>query len=298
MLPSPWVKAVSKSTGEVYYFNTRTGASQWAPPEPEASAPPAAAVRADDAKAPDLFFNVFHPEFRADGVYRASTLPAPSLLRQLEALVGDVTRYGALSSHELARELEVAVCHRGLEPDVASTGGTPAAYHAFHESDRPLAGPKGVGGGTASLLRRSSQGLPPSKRARRVPDFTPTPLAFPVPRGSELYTCDELLVRTENDVIREIYRTGETADEDGIVKKLVSAISPLEGKHLYDAVRRNGFSACLEVCWTARDLWRRACALALTLCRTIGTGWHGERYVDTLHCPGCERQRRRGGTKH
>jgi predicted O-methyltransferase YrrM len=34
---------------------------------------------------------------------------------------------------------------------------------------------------------------------------------------------------------------------DGKVKKLTSAVSPVEGKHLYDVVRMNGFTRTMEV---------------------------------------------------
>ena len=34
---------------------------------------------------------------------------------------------------------------------------------------------------------------------------------------------------------------------DGKVKKLTSAVSPVEGKHLYDIVRMNGYTRTLEV---------------------------------------------------
>ncbi len=50
-----------------------------------------------------------------------------------------------------------------------------------------------------------------------------------------------------NDQIRAVYQRGKVTTPDGKVKSLESAVNPIEGKHLYDIVRLNGFTRTMEV---------------------------------------------------
>ncbi len=50
-----------------------------------------------------------------------------------------------------------------------------------------------------------------------------------------------------NDQIQNVYKKGKVVTADGRIKKLGSAVSPVEGKHLYDVVRLNGYTRTLEI---------------------------------------------------
>jgi hypothetical protein len=54
-------------------------------------------------------------------------------------------------------------------------------------------------------------------------------------------------VRQVNSQIQAVYLKGKVTTPDGKVKSLESAVNPIEGKHLYDIVRLNGFTRTMEV---------------------------------------------------
>lgn len=219
------------------------------------------------AAAQALHFYAFHTEYRADGVYTASSFPTNFIARQLAALQQEakgtatncidvplrpqcMSRAKAVLLNELAATLTAS--HHQLLPEMRDRKGKPQprAYAPVNPADKPMSGRRGQGvGGMAGAVQAATlAGKAPRFRALgTASSYKPTPATFPKPRGGDLFTCDEFLVATQGDVIRQLYATGKTETEGGVMKKLVSAVNPAEGKHLYDIVRSRGFTRCLEV---------------------------------------------------
>lgn len=76
------------------------------------------------------------------------------------------------------------------------------------------------------------------------------PETFPwdgeIPAKPDVYTHAPLFP-PDTELLQETYRTGRVELNGGQTVKLASAISPVEGRHLYDVVKSNGFTKTLEV---------------------------------------------------
>jgi predicted O-methyltransferase YrrM len=68
-------------------------------------------------------------------------------------------------------------------------------------------------------------------------------LKVPIPRKDVYYALEYQPSKT----IQEIYKDGKIENEKGEIKKLTSAIGPLEGYHLYSLVYKNDLKQVLEV---------------------------------------------------
>lgn len=70
-------------------------------------------------------------------------------------------------------------------------------------------------------------------------------MLYPLLTLSTVHVC--LSLYQVNAQIRAVYKQGKVMTPSGLVKKLESAVNPVEGKHLYDVVRMNGFTRTLEI---------------------------------------------------
>lgn len=189
-------------------------------------------------------------------------MPRPFLLRQLAAVrnlvIGTpLPEAGQRGVNGIVNAIALEVANRGLPPEPTKRdrhgAEQPRCHRPFYEPDGFLAGERGTGvGGVAGAVRAdAARGVAMEWSAFGTygadAGYRPTPHNYPAPKGAGVYTCEELLVRTDGDVIRQLYATGKTTAGDGTEKKLVSAVNPVEGKHLYDIVRSNGFTRTLEV---------------------------------------------------
>lgn len=72
------------------------------------------------------------------------------------------------------------------------------------------------------------------------------PVDTPIPGKPEIYTAAQFFPEGAT-VLREVYRSGKVVLPDGASQKLGCALSPVEGRHLYDIIRSHGWTRTLEV---------------------------------------------------
>lgn len=183
-------------------------------------------------------FRWYHPEFRSEGVWAPDQFTGDHLLALARA-------FGLPAA---AGTSVVAFCQHfdAVEPSL------PTQLRQYDDRrnkwvwrvpEPPLLSSAGAGAGAGA----SSAAVSPA--AAVTPRTPSTPLRYTKysqtqPHGGAMYVAMDYQVNAQ---IRAVYKDGIVTTPSGVTKKLQAAVNPVEGKHLYDVVRMNGFRRTLEV---------------------------------------------------
>jgi predicted O-methyltransferase YrrM len=78
-------------------------------------------------------------------------------------------------------------------------------------------------------------------------NYVGTSPEYSIPPRPALYSDPNLIVKTKDNTLERLYARGKALTGTGEPVKLSSALSPVEGKHIYDIVRAGGFTKTLEI---------------------------------------------------
>lgn len=107
-----------------------------------------------------------------------------------------------------------------------------------------------------------------TKRARHSKPFPRIEARHPPSSESKWQRLDLQV----NETLQQIFRTEKTLDGEGHEHKFIDGVDPIEGKHMYNLVRDNGFQNTLEVGLAMGTS-------ALYLCQAIADHGHGGKHI-------------------